>query len=251
MIEYDGTIFVGWQKQPTGISVQQVVVDALKKIGYGDASVYGAGRTDAGVHALGQVAHFDLSDDYSHKLHTFRETLNYFMRPHMVRILDIKTVNSNFHARFDATKRSYIYKIICRQSAPLFWQNRAWHTPYNLRVDLMQEAAELLVGYHDFASFRSSNCQAKNSCKTLDSIVITEYITDYEKLIEIKLSARSFLHNQVRIIVGSLHEVGREKHDVDRITQALLSRDRSLTGLTAPACGLYLSSIVYGGDASG
>jgi tRNA pseudouridine38-40 synthase len=241
-LEYDGSNFAGWQQQKRAISIQEKIQDAIYKFSREKVQVYGAGRTDAGVHALGQVAHFDMSKYYaSNKI---IDAMNHFLKGDTIVVLEIELVNDSFHARFSAKSRSYIYRIINRRAALTIERNRAWHVIKNLDVEVMHVAAQQLVGNHDYSSFRSTCCQSLSSQKTIDIITVRKspYIKD---LIEINISARSFLHNQVRIIVGTLYKIGTGSWKIDKINKILAAKNRSAAGQTAPPYGLYLYEIRY------
>jgi tRNA pseudouridine38-40 synthase len=238
-IEYDGTPFVGWQLQANGPSVAGAIAAALLKLTGKTIAVHGAGRTDTGVHALAQVAHFDLDTDWdSFKL---REGLNALVRPHPVAILAVERAGDDFHARYSATARHYLYRIINRRAPLALEVNRAWHVPQPLDASLMQEAARNLIGRHDFTTFRSVECQAASPVKTLDALTVSRR----GELIDIEASARSFLHNQVRSMVGSLKLVGEGKWHPFEVKRALEARDRSACGPVAPPHGLYLMRVDY------
>ncbi|MBT7615474.1 MAG: tRNA pseudouridine(38-40) synthase TruA, partial [Rhodospirillaceae bacterium] len=194
---------------------------------------------DAGVHALGQVAHVDLSRDWPDD--TVRKAVNQHLRPHPIVILDAVRAPDDFHARHDALERSYLYRIANRKAPLALERNRAWYISYPLDVAAMHEAAQVLVGHHDFSTFRDSGCQAKSPLKTLDAISVERHGTT----IEIKTSARSFLHRQVRSMVGSLYYVGDGKWSAGGLKDALEARDRKACGVIAPACGLYLETVEY------
>ena len=238
-IEYDGRSFVGWQRQDNGLGVQEAIESATKKFCGETVRVQGAGRTDSGVHALGQVAHLDLNKEWP--VNVIRDALNAHLRRVPVSILKVSSVEPVFHARFSATSRSYQYRIVNRRAPLTLDAGRAWWVPQPLDTEAMTEAANFLVGKHDFTSFRASECQAKSPVRTLDTLTI-ERLGD---IIEITARARSFLHHQVRNLVGSLTWVGDGKWTPAHIDTVLLSRDRRAGGPTAPADGLYLSAIYY------
>jgi tRNA pseudouridine38-40 synthase len=238
-IEYDGTPFIGWQAQDNGVSVQGVLSDAIMVFAGERPVVAGAGRTDAGVHALGQVAHVDFAKDWSGD--TVRDALNSHLRPHPVAVLAAARVADSFDARFSATKRHYLYRVVNRRANLTLDQNRAWRVPRSLDTGKMQEAAQKLVGKHDFTTFRSTECQAKSPVKTLDRL---EVIRDGDE-VRIAASARSFLQHQVRSMVGSLIHVGEGKWSIDDLTAALAARDRAACGQVAPPHGLYLVRVEY------
>ncbi len=236
VIEYSGTNLIGWQKQKDGLSVQEVLERAIKCFSQEEVTVYGSSRTDAGVHACSQVAHFSLQRDFD--CHTVQAATNFHLGDSAVRVLGVEKVREDFHARFSTIKRKYIYKIINRGVSLTIDMNRAWCVFKKLDVDKMKSAAKQIVGKHDFTSFRSSNCQAKNPVRTLDKVEINQS----GDLITIQVEARSFLHSQVRIIVGTLKEIG-EGRDIN-IKKVLEARDRTAAGVTAPPFGLYLLEVV-------
>ncbi len=238
-IEYDGTPFVGWQRQPELPSVQQCIEEAIEGFAGESVEVQAAGRTDAGVHALGQVVHFDLRRDWD----PFRiaEAMNFHLKPHPVAVIGAREVEEDFQARFSATSRHYLYKILNRRARPTVQAGRVWHVPVPLDVPAMNEAAQLLVGEHDFTTFRAAECQAKSPVRTLDRIAVTRQ----DDMISITLSARSFLHHQVRSFAGSLRMVGEGKWQAQDLQNALEAKNRSWCGAMAPACGLYLTAVDY------
>lgn len=238
-IEYDGTSFCGWQRQKDGLSVQQIIEDALKTIFKEEITLFGSGRTDAGVHAYEQVAHFDATTEIT--LYKLRESLNALVRPHPISIKNVEIASNDFHARFDAKKRIYFYKILNTPYPPSLLKNRVWWYKYPLNVDAMNEAAQLLIGKHDFSTFRASECQAKSPIKTLDFINLTKE----NDLITMEIQARSFLHHQVRNIIGSLVLVGAGKWSIEDFKKAFEAKDRRAGGPTAPAEGLYFAKILY------
>lgn len=238
-IEYDGTPFVGWQRQENGPSVQAALEDAVLAFSGQRAAVTGAGRTDAGVHALGQVAHLDLSHDKP--VDTVRSAVNFHLKPNPIVVTEAEIVPAHFHARFSATARRYRYVILNRRAPPALDRDRVWHVPVALDAEAMAEAAALLRGHHDFNSFRSTACQAKSAVRTLDQL-------DVERVgekIQIDVGARSFLHNQVRILVGTLQFVGRGQWSQSDVAAALAARDRTRAGPTAPPQGLCLTEVRY------
>ena len=238
-IEYDGTPFSGWQIQANGPSVQAELARAIEGLTGQHIVPRGAGRTDAGVHARGQVAHFDLMRDYAPE--TVRDALNFHLRPSPIAILDCEIVDERFDARFSAQARHYLYRI-CNRRAPLVLErNRAWQVAIPLDAVAMQEAAQFLLGRHDFTTFRAAQCQAKSALRTLNSLDVTQ---DGETIV-ITTSARSFLHHQVRSIAGSLKLVGEGKWQPSDLRRALEERNRAACGPVAPACGLYFMKVVY------
>lgn len=238
-VEYDGQPFVGWQRQDNGPGVQGVLEEAVKAFSHEQVTVFGAGRTDAGVHALGQVAHFDL--DQWFPTDTIRDAMNAHLRPNPVAVLDAEEVSEEFHARFSATSRTYLYRIVNRRPPLTITAGKAWWVPTPLDVTAMHEAARVLVGRHDFSSFRSTFCQAKSPVKTLDHLDVVTH--DGE--IHFHAHAKSFLHNQVRIMVGSLRYVGEGKWSPDDLKEVLEACDRTRAGQTAVPDGLYLTAVGY------
>jgi tRNA pseudouridine38-40 synthase len=238
-LEYDGTPFVGWQVQAGGLSVQGVVTSAIEAFCGEQVTLQGAGRTDAGVHALGQVAHFDLAG--APDADTVRDALNAHLRPHPIAVLRAELVAEDFDARFSARRRHYLYRIVNRRADLALDRGRAWRIARPLDAKAMHAAAQRLTGRHDFTTFRAAECQAKSPVKTLDRLDV-ERAGD---LVEIRASARSFLHHQVRSMVGSLAWVGEGKWSVDDLAAALAARDRAACGQVAPAEGLYLVGVDY------
>ena len=239
IVEYDGTDFVGWQKQENGPSIQSSLEDAIKKITSETVNVFGAGRTDSGAHAKGQVAHFEFSKNIL--LDNIRDGINQHLRPLPIAILDVKEVNDDFHARFSAKLRTYEYLIINRRAPLTFNKNLAWGVFKKLNMDAMKEAASIFVGKHDFNAFRSIDCQSSSSIKTIQSCSIETN----DQHIKLNVSAKSFLHSQVRIMVGTLVEVGKGKFNSSDVKDIIKSQDRSKAGATAPAYGLYLKEVIY------
>jgi len=238
-LEYDGRAFQGWQRQKTGISVQEALETAIHAFSGETVTVQGAGRTDAGVHATGQVAHLDLEKPMS--LESLQNALNHHLRPHAIAVVRATEVPDDFHARFSATGRRYRYRIINRRPPLVLEAGRAWHLPTMIEAEVMHEAAQRLIGKHDFTSFRSAACQSKSPVKTMDRITV-QRIGDE---IHITFAARSFLHHQVRNIVGTLKMIGDNKWSVDRIESILEAKNRAAAGPTAPADGLYLTVVDY------
>jgi len=239
IIEYDGTQFVGWQKQENGNSIQQSIEKAIEKITSEKVNVFGAGRTDSGVHAMGQAAHFDISKNIS--LDTIRDGVNQQLRPLPISILKVEKAEEKFHARFSAILRCYKYNIINRRSPLTLNKNFAWGVFKKLDINRMREATNFFVGEYDFNAFRSIDCQSKTSIKTIQSC----NLENNNDNILINISAKSFLHSQVRIIVGTLVEVGKGKIEPQEIKKIIESKDRSRAGPTAPAHGLYLIKVEY------
>lgn len=244
LIEYDGAPFQGWQRQATGQpSVQATVEQALAALEPGPHSIAGAGRTDTGVHATGQVAHCDLSRDWD----PFRlmQALNWHMAPHPVAVLQAERVDDTFHARFSATERRYLFRLIARRAPVTHDLGLVWRVLQPLDLSAMQQGAAHLIGNHDFTTFRSGQCQAKSPVKTLDAITITQHAIAGGEEYRFHLRARSFLHNQVRSIVGSLERVGSGAWEHGRIAAALAARDRAACGPVCPPQGLYLTGVGY------
>jgi len=239
IIEYDGAPFRGWQIQADQVSVQGALTAAVERLTGEKVLVQGAGRTDAGVHARGQVAHVDLAREWP--TDTVRDALNAHLRPDPVAVLSAERVGDDFNARMSAVKRHYLYRIINRRADLTLDAGHAWRIPRPLDVDAMHEAAQRLVGKHDFTTFRSTECQAKSPVKTLDELNV---VRDGEH-VHVITSARSFLHNQVRSMVGSLAAVGDGKWTADDLSAALAARDRTACGQVAPPDGLYLMRVDY------
>ncbi|AIL65374.1 tRNA pseudouridine synthase A [Rickettsiales bacterium Ac37b] len=239
IIEYDGTNYCGWQKQQNAVSVQQRIEEAIRKFSQEVAVVYGAGRTDAGVHATGQVAHFDLYKKFN--CITIQNALNFYLQRTNISILNCEIVDKHFHARFSALKRAYKYIIINRAAPLSLERNRAWHIKHSLDLNAMQKAVQYLIGQHDFSSFRAAACQASTPIRTIDKINI-EQINEY---IFFDIAAPSFLHHMVRNIVGSLKLVGEHAWLPENLNEVLLARDRAKAGPTSPACGLYFTQVIY------
>lgn len=238
-IEYDGARYAGWQRQDNARTVQQALEEAALALNGQPTVVTGAGRTDSGVHALGQVAHVDLLKPLP--AGKVRDALNAHLRPHPIAVLESEDAAPEFHARFDATGRSYIYRIISRRADLTLDKHRAWRVAAALDAGAMHAAAQALVGRHDFSTFRYIHCQADSPVKTLDSIRVQRKAEE----IIVETTARSFLHHQVRSMVGSLVEVGRGRQEVRWISDILHAADRTLCGPVAPAAGLYLASVSY------
>jgi len=241
-LEYDGTGLVGWQRQGNGLSVQEILETAAERFCGKRVPVHGAGRTDAGVHALAQVAHLDLPRETNPE--TIRNALNQHVKPHAVSVLNAELVSDAFDARRSARGRVYLYRILNRRPPPAVERGRVWHVGPGLDAEAMHEAAQVLVGKHDFSSFRDTMCQAKSPVKTLDALEVTREGDE----IRIEARARSFLHHQVRNMVGTLKLVGAGKWDKNDVKKALAARDRRAAGPTAPPEGLYLVRVVYAED---
>lgn len=243
-VEYDGGPFVGWQRQETGLGVQQIVEEAIQAFSGESPRVFCAGRTDAGVHACGQVAHFDLQrTDVSAK--TVQGALNHHMKPHPVSIVHAEIVDEDFHARFSATEREYLFRILNRPARPALERGHVWWVPQPLDDRAMHDAAQVLVGKHDFTTFRATMCQAKSPLKTLDELTVTRVVTQAGGELHIKARARSFLHHQVRNMVGTLNLVGLGKWTRTDLQAALAAKDRAAGGPTSPPDGLYLMRVGY------
>ena len=238
-VEYDGTDFVGFQRQTNGPSVQQALEEAIEKFCGERVTVHCAGRTDAGVHALGQVCHFDLARERPEG--KVRDAMNAHLRPLPVAVLSAARAPERFHARLSAKGRAYRYRIVNRRAPLALDAGRAWLVQAPLDAAAMQEAAQRLVGRHDFSTFRASECQAKTPVKTLDALEVSRAGEE----IAVAARARSFLHHQVRNMVGTLKLVGEGKWTADDVIAALAARDRSAGGPTAPAHGLYLVEVMY------
>ncbi|WP_036284302.1 tRNA pseudouridine(38-40) synthase TruA [Methylocystis sp. ATCC 49242] len=238
-IEYDGGPFVGWQRQANGVSVQQRLEEAVAAINGARAVIHGAGRTDAGVHALGQVAHVDLAREW--RADRLRDALNAHLKPDPVAVVSARAVDENFEARFSAIRRHYRYVIDNRRAPLTVGLGRAWHVKRPLDAQAMHDAAQRLVGRHDFTTFRASECQANSPVRTLERLDVRRE----GDRIEIVTCARSFLHNQVRSMAGSLEHVGSGKWTADDLAAALEAKDRARCGQVAPPHGLYLVAVDY------
>ena len=238
-IEYDGGPFMGWQRQDHGPSVQQTLEEALTQLTGELATIHAAGRTDAGVHALGMSAHAEIEKNLTE--HRLREGLNALVRPHPVSVLGVEPVADDWHARFSCIGRRYLYRILNRRAPPAVDRGRVWHIAVPLDVEAMREGAAHLVGRHDFTTFRSAQCQSESPVKTLDRLDVGREGEE----IRIEAAARSFLHHQVRSMVGCLAMVGRGQWKPADIRQALEARDRSALGFNAPPHGLYFVEAIY------
>jgi tRNA pseudouridine38-40 synthase len=238
-IEYDGAPFAGWQIQAERPTVQGVLTAAIEALSGEKTLVQGAGRTDAGVHARGQVAHVDLKKDWN--TDTVRDALNAHLRPHPVAVLAAERVADGFNARTSAVKRHYLYRIINRRADLTLDAGHAWRVPRSLDAAAMHAAAQRLIGKHDFTTFRSTECQAKSPVKTLDQLDVERHGDE----LRVTTSARSFLHSQVRSMVGSLVMAGEDKWSADDLTRILAARDRTACGQVAPPDGLYLMRVDY------
>jgi tRNA pseudouridine38-40 synthase len=238
-IEYHGGPFAGWQRQENAPSVQEALEQAAEKLDQAPVTVQGAGRTDSGVHALGQVAHIELARDLPPD--TVRDALNHHLKPHPVAVLEAEPVGEDFHARFSATKRHYLYRLIDRRPPLTLDKGQAWRVPKPLDADAMHAAAQSLVGTHDFTTFRDAQCQAESPVKSMDAARVSRL----DEEVQFTCSARSFLHRQVRSIVGSLVEVGTGKWSPAEFRSALEAADRKRCGPVAPPDGLYLVAVDY------
>ena len=239
IVEYDGAKFVGWQKQENGQSIQEALENSIKKFSSEKVNVYGAGRTDSGVHSRGQVAHFKINKNFP--LEKIIGALNQHLKPLPIAVLNVQEVDENFHARFSAKLRSYKYFIINRKVPLTINRNHAWCVFKKLNIDDMKYAAKFFEGKHDFNAFRSIDCQSSTSIKTIKSCTVE----NNQDEIYINVSAKSFLHSQVRIIVGTLVEIGKGKIIRDDIKKIIKNKDRKRAGPTAPAHGLYLIKVEY------
>ena len=238
-IEYNGQLFVGWQRQAIGTSIQEVIEHALLKMSGSQITLFGAGRTDAGVHATHQTAHFDIRKDFPED--EIIGALNHYIKPNLISILSVEKVDKDFHARFSAVSRSYVYKIINRKAPLALELHKAWHIKENLDVNAMQKGAQFILGKHDFTSFRSTQCQAKTPIRSIEEISLMRT----RELIEMHIKAPSFLHNQVRIIMGNLRKVGNGSFAPEFIQEILQAKDRTKAAETAPPDGLYLVEVKY------
>lgn len=239
-LEYDGTPFVGWQRQANGPSVQAALEQAIMAFTGEAARAGGAGRTDAGVHATGQVAHLDLARDWPAE--TVRDAVNAHLRPNPVAVLAVERVAADFDARFSATGRAYLYRIVDRRAPLALERHRAWHVGRPLDAGAMHEGAQHLVGHHDFTTFRDAQCQARSPMKTLARLDVARE----GEAVLVTAEARSFLHSQVRSMVGSLKLVGEGRWRPQDMGRALHARDRAACGPVAPPDGLYLTRVDYG-----
>ena len=239
IIEYDGGPFMGWQRQDHGPSVQQRLEEALGRMTGEQASIFAAGRTDAGVHALAMSAHVDIARELTP--HRLREGLNALVRPDPISVLAVQQVAGDWHARFSCTGRRYLYRILNRRAPPALLRGKVWYLPMPLNVAAMQAGATQLVGRHDFTTFRSAHCQSESPVKTLDRLQVEKSGEE----IHVTAAARSFLHHQVRSMVGCLAMVGRGQWQADDIGRALAARDRTALGFNAPPDGLYFVEATY------
>ncbi len=238
-VEYDGSSYQGWQRQTGCPTVQETIEDAIRSFSQESVTTTAAGRTDAGVHALGQVIHFDLERTWHPP--KIAAALNYHLRQSGIAVVDSITVEPSFDARRSAIQRHYRYRILVRNAPPALDRNRVWHHPRRLDAERMHEAGQFLLGYHDFTSFRASECQAASPNKTIDRL----HVFSHKDEIWIEIDARSFLHHQVRNIAGTLAIIGEGKKAIGTIPEILAARDRPAAGPTAPARGLYLVGVNY------
>lgn len=247
LIDYDGAPFHGWQRQKEDLSsVQSCIETALSRLEPGPHKIHGAGRTDRGVHALGQVASVDLARDWD----PFRlmEALNFYMKPLPVAIISLARVADDFHARFSAIERHYVFRLVTRRAPMTHDEGRVWHMRHNLDLSAMQDGARHLVGLHDFTTFRATMCQAKSPVKALDGLDVQAHEYHGGTEYRFSLRSRSFLHNQVRSIVGTLERVGAGAWPPARVREALEAKDRRACGPVCPPHGLYLYAVRYSYD---
>jgi tRNA pseudouridine38-40 synthase len=239
IIEYDGTPFAGWQRQINSRSVQQAVEEAIERFSGQAVRIQCAGRTDAGVHATHQVAHVDLTKEW--RSDTVRDATNAHLRGESVAVVAAEAAPDDFNARTSAVRRRYLYRILNRRAPPGLDRNRVWHVPWALDAPAMHEAAQVLIGRHDFTTFRAAECQAKNPMRTLEQLDVARAGEE----IRVESAARSFLHHQVRSMVGTLMLVGNGRWSADDVRAALEAKERARCGPTAPAAGLYLVGVDY------
>ncbi len=239
LIEYDGAPYCGWQRQPDQDTVQGTLERAAGRINGAPVDVFGSGRTDSGVHALGQVAHMDFLKDI--RADKVRDAMNFHLSDAPITVLDAQICDPEFNARFDATSREYLYRIIDRRPKLALERGRVWRIPVKMDADAMHYAAQELIGRHDFTTFRDKLCQAQSPVKTLDELRVSRVGEE----IHVTAKARSFLHRMVRSIVGSLAEVGMDKWDAEDMAQALAAKDRRECGPVSPPDGLYLVKVSY------
>ncbi|MER2519252.1 MAG: tRNA pseudouridine(38-40) synthase TruA [Bdellovibrionales bacterium] len=245
IVEYDGSGFSGWQRQAHAFSAQQALEDAVFAFSGERVTLHVAGRTDTGVHARANVAHMDLEKKTDGE--TVRDAVNYHLRPHHVSVLAAEEVSEEFHARFDARWRSYRYRILCRRAPPALEAGRVWHVRKALDVEAMREAAAILIGHHDFSTFRASACQANSPMRTLDQLDI--WLDEEREEVVLATRARSFLYHQVRNMVGTLALVGGGQWTLDDFREAFAACDRRAGGPTAPAQGLAFWEVGYDSSA--
>jgi len=240
LIEYVGTSFVGWQIQKKGNSIQKTVQSVLSKLLRQKIILYGSGRTDAGVHALEQSAHFDVKNKIQN-IDKIIKSLNFFLNNKMISIINIKGKNINFHARHSAKERIYLYIIHNRLSPSTINKNREWHIRKKLDINLIRKGSKKLIGTHDFSTFRASNCSAKSPVRTINEIIVSKS----KNRIKLKFKSKSFLKNQVRSMVGCLKYLGEKKWNLRKFENVIIMKDRKKVAPPAPACGLYLKKIIY------
>tara|TARA_Y100001970_G_scaffold54421_1_gene68993 strand:+ start:1767 stop:2507 length:741 start_codon:yes stop_codon:yes gene_type:complete len=240
LVEYVGTPFIGWQIQKKGHSIQKIIQLSLSKLLKQEIKLYGSGRTDSGVHALGQSAHFDVKNKIE-KIDKLIKSLNFFLNKKMISIINIKKKNINFHARYSAKERSYIYIIQNRFSPSLLNKDREWHIRKKLDLNLIKKGSKKLIGKHNFSTFRASNCNSKSPVRTINDIVITKS----KNQIKLKFKSKSFLKNQVRSMVGCLKFLGEKKWSLKKFEDVFKKKDRKKVAPPAPACGLYLEKVIY------
>ena len=242
-LEYNGSGFVGWQRQINGRGVQEVIEQAIKRFCGESVTVFGSGRTDAGVHAMAQVAHFDIKKTTNND--TVRDALNHYLEKGTISVLAAEAVSQEFHARFSAKKRLYLYRIVSRRGPTTFDNGRVWWVPRRLDPNVMHEASQILLGKHDFSTFRAAECQADSPVKTLDKIRVDNVLYPGGLEIQIHVCAKSFLHHQVRNFAGSLKLVGEGRWSINDFKVALEAADRRQGGPTAPPEGLYFVKVIY------
>ncbi len=240
LIEYDGTSYVGWQTQRKGKSIQKTVQASLKKLLKENIILFSAGRTDSGVHAIEQSAHFDVKNKI-YNIHKIIKSLNFFLNNKNISIINIKNKKNNFHARYSAKERIYLYIILNRYSPSSLNKDREWHIRKKLDINLIRKGAKKLIGTHDFSTFRASNCSSKSPVRTINNIIISKI----KNRIKLKFKSKSFLKNQVRSMVGCLKYVGEKKWDLKKFENVIVKKDRKKIAPPAPACGLYLDKIIY------
>ena len=240
LIEYVGTSFVGWQIQKKGNSIQKTVQTTLSKLLKQKIILYGSGRTDAGVHALEQSAHFDVKNKIQN-IDKIIKSLNFFLNKKMISIINIKKKNINFHARHSAKERIYIYLILNRLSPSTVNKDREWHIRKKLDINLIKKGSKKLIGTHDFSTFRASNCGAKSPVRTINKIIVSKS----KNRIKLKFKSKSFLKNQVRSMVGCLKYLGEKKWNLKKFENIIIKKDRKKVAPPAPAYGLYLEKIIY------
>ena len=243
IVEYDGSGFVGWQRQINGLGIQEAIELAIRDFCGESVTVFGSGRTDAGVHAISQVAHFDVETTTDSD--TVRDALNYYLKKGAISVLAAEAVNQEFHARFSAKSRAYLYRIVSRRAPVTFDCGRVWWVPVNLNVDEMGEASQDLLGKHDFSTFRAAECQADSPIKTLDEIRVDQVPYPGGLEVQIHVRAKSFLYHQVRNFAGSLKLVGEGRWSISDFKKAFKAADRNRGGPTAPAEGLYFVDVSY------